>query len=76
MRLRETSGQPTTARVRLAQPVSAAWLTDLLEEADGTTLPVVDGAVIVDMSAFDTVTLALRTGWRAAGASGPAGRDP
>ena len=47
VRLRETSGQPTAARVRLAQPVSAAWLTDLLEEADGATLPVVDGAVIV-----------------------------
>jgi alpha-mannosidase len=62
VRLRETSGQPTTARVRLAQPVSAAWLTDLLEETDGAALPVVDGAVIVDMPAFGTVTLVLRTG--------------
>ena len=32
----------------------------------------VDGAVIVDMPAFGTVTLALRTGWRAAGGGGPA----
>ena len=76
VRLRETSGQPTAARVRLAQPVSAAWLTDLLEEADGATLPVVDGAVIVDMPAFGTVTLALRTGWRAAGGGGPAAVEP
>lgn len=64
MRLRETSGRPATAQVRLAQPVSAAWLTDLLEETDGAALPVVDGAVIVDMPAFDTVTLVLRTGSR------------
>ncbi|HEV2258274.1 MAG TPA: glycoside hydrolase family 38 C-terminal domain-containing protein [Streptosporangiaceae bacterium] len=62
VRLRETSGRPATARVRLAQPVSAAWLTDLLEESDGAALPVVDGTVIVDMPAFDTVTLVLRTG--------------
>ena len=62
VRLRETSGRPATAQVRLAQPVSAAWLTDLLEETDGAALPVVDGAVIVDMPAFDTVTLVLRTG--------------
>ncbi len=64
VRLRETSGRPATAQVRLAQPVSAAWLTDLLEGTDGAALPVVDGAVIVDMPAFDTVTLVLRTGSR------------
>jgi hypothetical protein len=67
VRLRETSGRPATARIRLAQPVSAAWLTDLLEETDGAALPVVDGAVIVDMPAFDTVTLVLRTGSRGPG---------
>ena len=76
VRLRETSGQPTTARVRLAQPVSAAWLTDLLEETDGAALPVVDGAVIVDMPAFDTVTLVLRTGSQAAADGGPAAVEP
>jgi alpha-mannosidase len=64
VRLRETDGQPTAARVRLAQPISAAWLTDLLEEADGASLPVVDGAAIVDMPAFGTVTIVLRTGSR------------
>ncbi len=62
VRLRETAGQATAARVRLAQPISAAWLTDLLEEADGAPLPIADGAVIVDMPAFGTVTLVVRAG--------------
>ena len=76
VRLRETSGRATTARVRLAQPVSAAWLTDLLEETDGAALPVVDGAVIVDMPAFGTVTLVVRTGSRAPGDGGLAAVEP
>ncbi|MGH3228877.1 MAG: hypothetical protein ACRDOA_09890, partial [Streptosporangiaceae bacterium] len=76
VRLRETSGRPATARVRLAQPVSAAWLTDLLEEADGAALPVADGAVIVDMPAFGTVTLVLRTGSRGPGDGGQAAVEP
>jgi hypothetical protein len=67
VRLRETAGRPTTARVRLAQPISAAWLTDLLEEADGDPVPVVDGAAVVDMPAFGTTTLAVRTGRDASG---------
>ncbi len=61
VRLRETNGRPATARVRLARPVVAAWLTDLLEETDGAALPVADGVAIVDMPAFGTVTLVLRT---------------
>jgi alpha-mannosidase len=76
VRLRETSGRPTRARVRLAQPVSAAWLTDLLEETDGAALPVQDGVVIVDMPAFGTVTVVLRTGSRAPGNAGLAGVEP
>jgi len=60
VRLRETSGRPVTARVRLAGGISAAWLTDLLEEADGATLPTENGAVVVDMPAFGTVTLLVR----------------
>ena len=63
VRLRETSGRPTTARVRLgsgAGELSAAWLTDLLEESDGAPLPVSDGTVVVDMPAFGTVTLLIR----------------
>ncbi len=71
VRLRETSGRPATARVRLgdgAGQVSAAWLTDLLEESDGAPLPVEDGAIVVDMPAFGTVTVVARTS-----SSGPAG---
>jgi alpha-mannosidase len=70
VRLRETGGRATTARVRLAEPPSAAWLTDLLEEADDAALPVVDGAVIVDMPAFGTVTIVVRTSSRAPGDAG------
>jgi alpha-mannosidase len=72
VRLRETEGKATTARLRLAAlagpggGVSAARLTDLLEETDGTLLPVQDGTVIVDMPAFGTVTLVVQTGPRAA----------
>ena len=61
VRLRETSGRPTTARVRLGPgEVSAAWLTDLLEESDGAPLPVENGTIFVDMPAFGTVTLLVR----------------
>jgi len=71
IRLRETSGRPTTARVRLGAGVagiSAAFLTDLLEDSDGAALPVGDpgdGSINVDMPAFGTVTLVARTGPRA-----------
>jgi alpha-mannosidase len=77
VRLRETEGQATTARLRLAAlagpggGISAARLTDLLEESQGAVLPVQDGAVIVDMPAFGTVTLAVQTGSRAAMAGHP-----
>jgi hypothetical protein len=67
VRLRETSGRPVTAQVRFPG-VSAAWLTDLLEESDGAPLPVEDNAVFVDLPAFGTATVALR-----AGSPGPAG---
>jgi alpha-mannosidase len=68
VRLRETSGRPATARVRLPG-VSAAWLTDLLEESDGAPLPTANGTVFVDMPAFGTVTAVLRTDARAAAGS-------
>jgi alpha-mannosidase len=58
VRLRETSGRPVTARV-LFPGVTAAWLTDLLEEADGGALPVQDGTVFVDLPAFGTVTMVV-----------------
>jgi alpha-mannosidase len=67
VRLRETSGRPVTARVRFPGVV-AAWLTDLLEESDGAALPVENDTVLVDLPAFGTATVALRTS-----SSGPAG---
>ena len=76
VRLRETAGQATAARVRLAQPISAAWLTDLLEEADGAPLPIADGAAIVDMPAFGTVTLVVRASSRARGRDGLVAVEP
>ena len=66
VRLRETAGRATAARVRLALgagSVREAWRGDLLEGTDdGEPLPVVDGAIAVDMPAFGTVTLAVRVG--------------
>jgi alpha-mannosidase len=64
LRLRETAGIATTARIRLAAGVSAAWLTDLLEESDGTVLPVTDGAVQADLPPFGTVTLRVQVSAR------------
>jgi NPCBM-associated, NEW3 domain of alpha-galactosidase len=72
VRLRETSGRPVTARVRLPG-VSAAWLTDLLEESDGAPLPVDNGTVLVAMPAFGTVTAVLRMS--APATAGTAGTD-
>jgi alpha-mannosidase len=79
VRLRETGGTATTARLRLASGVSAAWLTDLLEESDGAPLPVEDsdgGTVVVDMPAFGTVTLVVRTNSRLAADGHPAYTEP
>jgi alpha-mannosidase len=79
VRLRETGGTATTARLRLARGILAAWLTDLLEESDGAPLPVEDadgGTVVVDMPAFGTVTLVVRTNSRLAADSGPAYTEP
>jgi hypothetical protein len=69
VRLHEESGRPATARLEFGRPISAAWLTDLLEAADGAALPVEGGrAVLVDMPAFGTVTLVVRTSSRASAA--------
>jgi alpha-mannosidase len=73
VRLRETSGRPATARVRLPG-VSAAWRTDLLEESDGAPLPVENDTVFVDMPAFGTVTIVLQTSAVLAGGTTP--QDP
>jgi alpha-mannosidase len=60
VRLRETEGRATTARITLAGGISSASLTDLLEETVLATLPVTDGAAVVDISPFATVTVVLR----------------
>jgi alpha-mannosidase len=60
MRLRETAGAATTARIRLDAGVSAAWLTDLLEESDGGALPVAGGAVQADLPPFGTLTVRVQ----------------
>src|SRR6185437_15012478 len=73
VRLRETSGRPVTARVRFPG-VAAAWLTDLLEEADGAPLRVENDTVFVDLPAFGTVTAVLRAGSR--GPAGTEGAEP
>src|SRR6185437_13540327 len=81
VRLRETSGQRATARVRLdggpgTARIESARLTDLLEEADGAALPVEDGTVAVDVPAFGTVTVALRTSSAGPGGTASAGTEP
>ncbi|MBV9451778.1 MAG: glycoside hydrolase [Streptosporangiaceae bacterium] len=60
VRLRETEGRATTARIRLAGGITSARLTDLLEETAGAPLPVIDGAASVEVPAFGTVTMELR----------------
>ncbi len=79
VRLRETSGRATTARLRLATGVSAAWLTNLLEESDGVSLRVENsggGTIVVDMSAFETVTLVVRTGSQPGGGGTAPSAEP
>jgi alpha-mannosidase len=82
IRLRETMGVASTARVTLAGPgalgghVSAAWLTDLLEESDGAGLPVDDGSIVVDISPFSTVTLVARTSRRPPRRGGQESAEP
>jgi alpha-mannosidase len=60
VRLRETAGHPVTATMTMPGGVSGAWLTDLLESGLGSPLPIDDGAVLVDVPAFGTVTLVVR----------------
>jgi hypothetical protein len=67
VRLRETDGLPAQARLRCAAGIEAAWRGDLLEElpaadegAGAVTLTVTDGAVLVPMGPFETVTLRVR----------------
>ena len=76
-------GRPAGGRSRrgcgsaaLIAGVSEAWLTDLLEESDGAPLPVEDGAVVVDMPAFGTVTLCRSRGDDPPDPAAPGGTHP
>jgi alpha-mannosidase len=60
VRLRETDGRAAVARVRFAPGVEAAWVSDLLEERYGDALTVADGAALVPVRPFETVTLRVR----------------
>ena len=60
MRLRETTGRPARARVRLRGGIAAAQLTDLLEQTDLGPVPVEDEDAIVGLPPFGTVTVVLR----------------
>ena len=71
VRLRETDGRAAVAELRLAAGIETAWVSDLLEERHGAALPPAsgqpggplamrDGAVLVAVRPFETVTLRVR----------------
>src|SRR6185437_697282 len=63
VRLRETDGRAATARLRLADGITAAWRDGLLEESApgaATALEVADGTAHVPVLPFETVTLRVR----------------
>ncbi len=62
VRLREYSGRPTQARVRLLPGITGARLTSLLEDTDGGPLPLRDGAAAVGLPPCGAVTLTLTGG--------------
>ena len=60
IRLRETDGRRTVARIELAAGIASARLTDLLEESEGTPLQIARGSALVELAPFGTATVALR----------------
>ncbi|MGC1753807.1 MAG: hypothetical protein WA805_11990, partial [Trebonia sp.] len=65
VRLRETEGMSSLVRVRAGAAlggIEAAWRASLLEEEDDSGLPVSDGAALVGIGPFETVTAVLRLG--------------
>jgi len=92
VRLRETDGRAAVAELRLAAGIEAAWVSDLLEERYGAALPsgsgpgqpagplaMRDGAVLVPVRPFETVTLRVRpapTDQAAGPADAAAGEPP
>jgi alpha-mannosidase len=85
VRLRETDGQLSLARLWLAAGIEAAWRSDLLEDRHGEELPashgtagvrtlaVSDGTAFVPLQPFETATLRLRLAAAPAQASAPGG---
>ncbi|HEX3958941.1 MAG TPA: glycoside hydrolase family 38 C-terminal domain-containing protein [Trebonia sp.] len=60
IRLRETDGKRTVARIELAAGIAAAHEISLLEEGEGSALPIARGAAHVELAPFGTATVALR----------------
>ncbi|MCW2930311.1 MAG: alpha-mannosidase, partial [Actinomycetia bacterium] len=60
IRLRETDGKRTVARIELAAGIAAAHEISLLEEGDGSALRIARGAAHVELAPFGTATVALR----------------
>jgi alpha-mannosidase len=62
VRLRETDGQPTLVRLRLAAAggIEAAWRADLLEEPERVPLTVTGGMALVGIGPFATETVVVR----------------
>ena len=59
LRFYEAEGEFTCARVRLAQPIRKAWLTNLIEEAPQPVRVNPQGVVELDIKAWEIVTLKL-----------------
>ena len=89
VRLRETDGRLSLARLRLAPGIEAAWRSDLLEQSYGEELPasygtaglrtltVSDGTAFVPMQPYETATLRVRlAGAATAPDAGTAGTEP
>jgi alpha-mannosidase len=60
VRLRETDGKRTVARIELAAGIAAAHEVGLLEEGEGAALRIARGAAHVELAPFGTATVALR----------------
>jgi len=73
VRLRETEGKPALARVLIVPGIEEAWRTDLLEEPAGGPVGVRDGAALVELGPFETVTIAARIAGAGAAGSGATG---
>jgi len=74
VRLRETDGRPSVARLRLAAGIEAAWRAGLLEETRGDELEVADGIAYVPLKPFETATVVARLGSSTGPSVDPSGR--